>query len=462
DDAAERRRRQQQQQPGAAHPARRKVVEEPFDPSPPPAAAVAPPSSRLVGAIVEKGFSSGAAAAAPSSAPSPTVLPFPVARHRSHGPHWKPAARDAAMAEGEGEEEEGMDVDETDYQPVAAAAGPVKRKEKKGMDFSRWREFVADDAPPKRRQAKPLQPKKQTAQKIDTGVVAATTGGTAQEKRSGGIGMQLEVGNGKEELGGAALMSDVAPRKPMKQVDARDDVRNVELRGEGMESDNGEPSLTAEINAENMARLAGMSAGEIAEAQAEILNRMDPAFVEMLKRRGKEKSGSRKDGGKGKGGGISGPGKISKAMPGEWLSAGEHSGHTWKAWSERVERIRSCRFTLEGDILGFQSCQEQQHGKKAHVETVGERDFLRTEGDPAAVGYTINEAVALSRSMVPGQRVLALQLLALILNRALQNLHKTDLIDNFKESNDDDKFNDWQAVWAYAIGPEPELVLSLR
>lgn len=34
------------------------------------------------------------------------------------------------------------------------------------------------------------------------------------------------------------------------------------------------------------------------------------------------------------------------------------------------------------------------------METVGERDFLRTEGDPAAVGYTINEAVALSRSMV--------------------------------------------------------------
>uniref|UniRef100_A0A0E0LCW2 Transcriptional elongation regulator MINIYO n=1 Tax=Oryza punctata TaxID=4537 RepID=A0A0E0LCW2_ORYPU len=394
DDAAERRRRRQQQ-PGAAHPARRKVVEEPFDPSPPPAAAVAPPSSRLVGAIVEKGFS----AAAPSSAPSPTVLPFPVARHRSHGPHWNPAVRGAAVAEGEGEEEEGMDVDETDYQPVAAAAGPVKRKEKKGMDFSRWREFVADDAPPKRRQAKPLQPKEQSLQKIDAGVVAATVGGAVQEKGSGGIGMQLEVGNGKEELGGAALMSDGAPRKPMKQVDARDDVRNVELRGEGVELDSGEPSLSAEINAENMARLAGMSPGEIAEAQAEILNRMDPALVETLKRRGKEKSGSRKDGGKGNVGGISGPGKISKAMPGEWLSAGEHSGHSWKAWSERVQRIRSCRFTLEGDILGFQSCQEQQHGKKAHVEAVGERDFLRTEGDPAAVGYTINEAVALTRSM---------------------------------------------------------------
>ncbi|RWW74154.1 hypothetical protein BHE74_00017921 [Ensete ventricosum] len=34
------------------------------------------------------------------------------------------------------------------------------------------------------------------------------------------------------------------------------------------------------------------------------------------------------------------------------------------------------------------------------VENVAERDLLRTEGDPAAVGYTINEAVALTRSMV--------------------------------------------------------------
>jgi hypothetical protein len=88
-------------QPGA-HPARRKVVELPFEDAPPPpstsaatatatAAAVASPA-HLVGAIVEKGFS----AAAPSSAPRPSVLPFPVARHRSHGPvsrrrlSWKP------------------------------------------------------------------------------------------------------------------------------------------------------------------------------------------------------------------------------------------------------------------------------------------------------------------------------------------------------------------------------------
>lgn len=34
------------------------------------------------------------------------------------------------------------------------------------------------------------------------------------------------------------------------------------------------------------------------------------------------------------------------------------------------------------------------------VDNVSERDFLRTEGDPGASGYTIKEAVALTRSVV--------------------------------------------------------------
>lgn len=33
-------------------------------------------------------------------------------------------------------------------------------------------------------------------------------------------------------------------------------------------------------------------------------------------------------------------------------------------------------------------------------DSVAERDFLRSEGDPAAIGYTINEAVSLTRSVV--------------------------------------------------------------
>ncbi|AQL04127.1 transcriptional elongation regulator MINIYO isoform X2 [Zea mays] len=449
-------------QPGGAQPTRRKVVEEPFHTAPPTPAAASP--SRLVGAIVEKGYS----AAAPSSAPRPSVLPFPVARHRSHGPHWVPLVKDAPKDETADNDDE-MDMDETDYHPVAAAAaGPVRRKEKKGMDFSRWREFVGD-APPKRRQGKPVQAKKQSDQRIDAGAVASKVGGVAAEGRGlEGGAMRLDSGNASEGPGPVLLVSDVVSKKPMSQVESRDELvntseaRNLASQAESMDLDGRESSMEAEISAENMARLAGMSAGEIAEAQADIVNKLNPALLEMLRRRGREKSGGTKDVGKDKGLKNSGLQKNKRATPGDWLTAGEHTGHSWKVWSERVERIRSCRFTLDGDILGFQSSHEQQDGKKMPSESVAERDFLRTEGDPAAVGYTINEAVALTRSMVPGQRVLALQLLASILNRALQSLHKTDLMDNVKGMNSKDNIDDWQAVWSYALGPEPELVLSLR
>lgn len=38
------------------------------------------------------------------------------------------------------------------------------------------------------------------------------------------------------------------------------------------------------------------------------------------------------------------------------------------------------------------------------ADNVSERDFLRTEGDPGAAGYTIKEALALTRSVVSGIR----------------------------------------------------------
>lgn len=38
--------------------------------------------------------------------------------------------------------------------------------------------------------------------------------------------------------------------------------------------------------------------------------------------------------------------------------------------------------------------------KGPSADNAAERDFLRTDGDPGAAGYTIKEAVALSRSAV--------------------------------------------------------------
>ena len=274
-----------------------------------------------------------------------------------------------AGKDGDEEEDAEMDTDETDYQQVvSAAAGPVRRKEKKGMDFSRWREFVGD-APPKQRQGKPAQAKKQSELKIDAGAVTSNVGAASVGVRElEGGAMQINSGHAREGPGAGIPVSEVVSKKPMNQAESRvelvrpGEVRNSASQGERMELDSGESSMEAEINAENMARLAGMSAGEIAEAQADIVNKMNPALVEMLRRRGREKSGGTKGAGKEKG--MENPGlqKAKRATPGDWLMAGEHSGRSWKSWSERVERIRSCRFTLDGDILGFQSSQEQQDG----------------------------------------------------------------------------------------------------
>jgi hypothetical protein len=43
-------------------------------------------ASRLIGGIVEKGISDNEPQSKPIAPPKPSVLPFPAARHRSHGP----------------------------------------------------------------------------------------------------------------------------------------------------------------------------------------------------------------------------------------------------------------------------------------------------------------------------------------------------------------------------------------
>lgn len=51
-------------------------------------------------------------------------------------------------------------------------------------------------------------------------------------------------------------------------------------------------------------------------------------------------------------------------------------------------------------LISLQSFSTLGERSSYNVDNVTERDFLRTEGDPGAVGYTIKEAVALIRSMV--------------------------------------------------------------
>ncbi|KAF8096444.1 hypothetical protein N665_0308s0018 [Sinapis alba] len=271
------------------------------------------------------------------------------------------------------------------------------------------------------------------------------------------------------------------------------------------------------INAENYARLQRMSHEEIAEAHAELLEKMDPALVTILKKRGQDKLNKRKhslpevpegpslrpdihspqgpslrpdihspqgpslrpdihspqgpslrpdihspqgpslrpyihspEGGQAV---TPSPSQVT-ARPKETSVA---QSFFWDTWTERVEAVRNLRFSFDGNVV--------EHDVVVPPPETGvnwsgvERDFLGTEGDPGAAGYTIKEAIALTRSVIPGQRCLALNLLASLLDKALYKLCQSGIGYTRDQMV---KSTDWEAIWAYALGPEPGLVLALR
>lgn len=68
------------------------------------------------------------------------------------------------------------------------------------------------------------------------------------------------------------------------------------------------------------------------------------------------------------------------------------------------------------------------------------------------------EFVIINLIQVPGQRALALHLLASVLDKAINNIYQKQA--GYTSENPHDV--DWEGVWAFALGPEPELVLALR
>lgn len=75
---------------------------------------------------------------------------------------------------------------------------------------------------------------------------------------------------------------------------------------------------------------------------------------------------------------------------------------------------------------------------------------------------SLNILLALMLSyQVPGQRALALHLLATVLYKAQVNIINNQRGSTLKVGNQKN-IVDWEALWAFALGPEPELALSLR
>ncbi|XP_039059742.1 transcriptional elongation regulator MINIYO-like [Hibiscus syriacus] len=98
-------------------------------------------ASSLVGSIVEKGIVSNDDISKPIQPPRLSVLPFPVASHRSHGPHWTPRSNNRDIVE----EDDEYESEFASFDPISVFAKPVQRKEKKNLDLSRWKEAMQSD-----------------------------------------------------------------------------------------------------------------------------------------------------------------------------------------------------------------------------------------------------------------------------------------------------------------------------
>ncbi|KAK7275000.1 hypothetical protein RIF29_16106 [Crotalaria pallida] len=499
-------------------------------------------ASRLVGSIVEKGISDSGSNSHNNSFtfhpfPKPTVLPFPVARHRSHGPHWRPLSNKRGGGDADADDSDNDVEDEGDkafmeLDKVAAFAKPVQRMKKKGLDFRKWKEIIQDDnsslekeldedvsrlnVTTGKKNEKGSKSKK-TSSSADNRVVASTNvdakpqlddsdGGfinSVTKKHpdtSNKIDLQekakyarISYGNEENEF---APELDQACSDGMPDYNFRTpDVPKPEKSSltssiiscstsSNFQSEQKSTSLESEIDAENQARIKQMSPEEIAEAQAELMEKMNPALLKLLQKRGQEKM---KQQNSLKSEVVTGSEYVNQHVPNtqdakclppkgdtshtvikppsenkldlddeknRTMTSTTASSSSWNAWSNRVEAVRELRFSLYGDVVDTD--------RSSVHDNVTERDYLRTEGDPGAAGYTIKEAVALTRSVVPGQRTFALHLLSSVLDKALHYICKDSA--GYVTNREDNVGNsiDWEAIWAFALGPEPELILSLR
>ncbi|CAI5465744.1 unnamed protein product [Closterium sp. Yama58-4] len=297
----------------------------------------------------------------------------------------------------------------------------------------------------------------------------------------------------------------------------------------------GETKEQREIDEANRGVVSGMSAAQIAEAQAELMARLPPGALDMLRRRGREKEERRRGAGAGQGSrsegvsggaGSGGAGEEKQQQQEEMQVDGGSGGDSGGAslhssqqplsqhppasgpplprqhdrpatWEQRVERIRSVRFAMDGRPVPADVAREAESAlgvpaeaamhfdqdspqgmavRDLAVRHVAERDWLRTGAQPGRAGYTVREAVALSRSHVPAQAAAGLALLSAVLARAAHTHTRRD------ESHSDgcgdgmvggslssevaggggetgqwgleEEEEDWQAVWAYALSHE--------
>ncbi|KAK3193063.1 hypothetical protein Dsin_024373 [Dipteronia sinensis] len=415
---------------------------------------------RLIGSVVEKGISDKQKSNSFSPTPPPklTVLPFPVARHRSHGPHWSSVGiKKGKDGDNDDDEEEDDDIDGA----CAIAALAVKRKQKKGLDFSRWKELMPTDDSSESNTVEgslgKTEKRRKDGEKIKAEDKSNISPGSALVDVDAFVPMEMdeqpnvfvdavadmELDNSNQLLYPGKAKGRGTGTTPVKNSDngvgrmSSDDFADLKSsatvsssRSNDFGNEQGSTSLESEIDAENHARLQTMSPDEIAQAQAEIMEKMDPALLNLLKKRGQDKLKKQKcsssvlptDFDMGNAQKESPSIQDAKGAPQPQLKkdvshsqsgqdnsdvqrSGQAGGFLWNAWSDRVEAVREIRFSLDGSVISHDFVPKLDSGdisaqNRLNADNVAERDFLRTDGDPCAAGYTIKEALALTRSTV--------------------------------------------------------------
>ena len=284
--------------------------------------------------------------------------------------HWSPKAPTT-------EDDDDEHLEDKDIVDNVFAAQPMKKKEKKGLDLSHWRELV-DGKPTtsysvNQKQGLGIMPKPS-----ESGNYLVVPDETAESRlMAEGVGIYpYDVDTSASVL---EQFQSVSRTSTM-------DIHQKESLG--LKSHHpGQSSMTEDIDRENLIRLSQMSPQEIAEAQAEINEKMNPGILKMLKKRGHDRSRSRRAaasvemekpdlkndnlikysrGSEFESSDFEGKSE-SAAVSAEKVPSGVHDSGSWKSWCERVEKARDLRFTLDGNVIFVDTPMELKDGMLHNV-----------------------------------------------------------------------------------------------
>lgn len=213
--------------------------------------------------------------------------------------------------------------------------------------------------------------------------------------------------------------------------------------------------------------LASMSPSEVQDAREEVLGRLSSKHIDFLKRRGRDKvvNNSLKE--VLESGGAQG--RYDLAAHTSRLNPPDQGGDIPEAGT--TDAAGRIRFDLDGNPVGW--CEDQTpqtiNRRESAESSAVSRDPLRcAEGSVPSNGYTIKEAIFLTRSTVHQQRVVGFRVLEAVLDafaplgrgctpltlRPVEQEHRKSVVPLSTTLTNED-------VWNHAVGTA-DVVLAIR